>query len=82
MVEVTVREEDGGGGEGFLPEQALQVPQLIVPVAAGIDDDAGLRGFPDDVGALLEEVAGEGTDIEHSFTFKVWQIYKTCVNFV
>ena len=82
VVEVPVREQDGGGNQLLLREQALQRLQFVVSLAAGIDDDAGALVLPDDVGALLERVAGEGTDIEHSFAFKDWQIYKSCVNFV
>ena len=82
VVEVAVREQDGGGRQGFLREQIRERLQFAVSVAARVDDDAGALVLPDDIGALLEGVAGEGADIEHSFTFKDWQIYKTCVNFV
>ena len=79
---MAVREQDGLGAEAFLRQQVREGLQLGGAVAARVGDDAPAGLAPGHVAALLEEIEGEGADIEHSFAFKDWQIYKTCVKFV
>ena len=82
VVEMSVREQDGFGCEAFLREQPRERFQVGGAVAARVHDDAAAGFAPGHVGALLEEIATEGTDIEHFFASFAWQIYKTCVKFV
>ena len=82
MIEMSVREQDGLGPEAFLREQVFEGGDFSGAVAAGVGDDAAAGLLPGHVEAFLEEIAGEGSDIQHVFAHKDWQIYKRSVNFV